>query len=112
MFRATIIAGITQDRDGNAIKDTLHKLQNIRAKLARDFGGYTEVQSFGGWINPEGELVEELGRTWTIYTDKGYGVAHNAAEFVSFELNQDSVVLEVIETGANFINQPQPAVAA
>lgn len=114
MHKITIIAGISLDRDNKPIHATLTKLQNIRRRMAKDFGGYTETISEGGWINPLGELVEEIGRTWTIYAegDFVYNKAHKLAEFVSFELNQDSVVLEVIESGASFINQPTPAAAA
>jgi hypothetical protein len=109
MNRITIIAGITQDRDGNPIFDTLTKLQRIRLKMAREFGGYTETNTYGGWINGEGHLVEEIGRQWVILADSAlgiYGKAHKMAEFISFELNQDSVILEVIESSASFINQP------
>lgn len=108
MHKITIIAGVTQDRDGNSIHDSLTKLKRIRLRMAKDFGGYTEAQTYGGWINPEGDLVEEIGRAWTIYADGEfiYNKAHKLAEFVSFELNQDSVVLEMVETGANFLGQP------
>lgn len=109
MHKITITAGITQDRDGNSIHDSLSKLQRIRNKMAREFGGYTETSTYGGWINPKGELVEEIGRQFVILADTVpgvYGKAHKLAEFVSFELNQDSVILEVVETSANFINQP------
>lgn len=117
MFKVTIIAGIGLDRDGNPVKDTLAKLQRIRGALARRFGGYTESRTEGGWIKPEsGELVEEVGRQWTAYTDASEAVARHlaleAAEFVSFELNQDSVVMELAPAFAGFVSQPAPAVAA
>lgn len=112
MHKISITAGITLDRDGNSIKDSLTKLQRIRDKMAREFGGYTEFSTYVGWINGKNELVEEIGRQFVILVETVpgiYGQAHKLAEFVSFELNQDSVILEVIETSANFINQPEPS---
>ena len=31
----------------------------LKRKLALEFGGFTAVPAFGGWVNPKGELVEE-----------------------------------------------------
>ena len=36
---------------------TVHKL--LRTRLAKRFGGYTRTTGFGGWVDGEGQIVEE-----------------------------------------------------
>lgn len=64
MHTLQITAGVGERADGSAIPNLGARLHRCRAILAGAFGGYTELNSQGGWVNPEGRLVEEPGKTW------------------------------------------------
>lgn len=109
MFKMTITAGTEFDRNGRRIADTDRKLRAIRQHIAARFGGFTEAQTFGGWINGAGELVMESGRQWTILTDDQHATriaARQLGELVAQVLNQEAVVAEVTNTVAEFVGQP------
>ena len=38
----------------------------LRETLATRFGGYTETEGRGGWVNPRGELVQEQVRVYDV----------------------------------------------
>jgi len=82
-----------QPIDAEDLHDNL--LPSIRRMLASEFGGYTEKQTSGGWINPDGHLVEEEGRTFSVLYDPTK-VSRNLLAFradcVGQILNQHSVV--------------------
>jgi hypothetical protein len=100
MQRITITAGTGEDRHGNALPaQTLQQaLASIRAKLAHTFGGYTERESLGGWINSAGILITEPGRQWIALTDKSARdadpLADDVAAYVRDALLQQSVMVE------------------
>ena len=109
MERITITAGTAEDRTGAAIApETLAQaLATIRGTLARMFGGYTEADTYGGWIADDGRLVTEPGKRWTILAgpaaDAAESNANAAAEVVRVALNQSAVVLEVETVRAEFV---------
>jgi len=112
MQRITITAGIGEDRHGHAIDPQALQtaLAGIRATLAGAFGGYTERETYGGWINDTGELVTEPGRQWVALTDMAAREADPAAEavaeYVRDVLKQASVVLETETVHGRFISAP------
>lgn len=112
MQRITITAGTGQDRNGRDIdpQELQTALAGIRATLAGAFGGYTERETYGGWINDAGELVTEPGRQWVALTDKPAREADPAAEavaeYVRAMLKQEAVVLETETVHGRFIVAP------
>lgn len=44
------ILPITKDVEG---------MKKFRRTLAKEFGGYTATPCYGGWVNDQGELIEE-----------------------------------------------------
>ena len=112
MFKMTITAGAQYDRNGRVIADFPQKLRAINKHIAATFGGYTVADTFGGWINGEGQLVEERGTQWQVYMprvlhgDAAQKIAHDLAALVGAVLNQESVVAEVTAAAAEFVPQP------
>lgn len=96
MNRLTITTGIGEDRNGQAIRSSVYvrALARIREWLAREHGGFTEVDTNGGWINPSGALVMEGGKRFIVLTAEPFA-GHRTADFIRRALNQESVVLEV-----------------
>lgn len=105
--RIAITAGIGFDAYGKPLDVTdfvLPALARIRLHLARRFGGYTETASEGGWVNAGGQLVQEMGRTWSVVTDDATTEdAELAAEWVRDELGQSSVLLTTEPLRSAFI---------
>lgn len=118
MQRITITAGTGEDRNGQALdaQTVTQALASIRAKLAHTFGGYTERETLGGWINSAGTLVTEPGRQWIALTDKpardADPLAEDVAAFVRDALLQQSVMVESETVYGRFvevIETAQPA---
>lgn len=105
----TITAGIGYAANGEALKPEAQAiaLATIRATLATMYGGYTETDSTGGWVDPSGRLITEPGKVWTVATwDRGDEMickAKRAAESVRHLLDQTAVVLSIAESSAAFI---------
>lgn len=60
------IAQITlpsEDNEGQSLA-SVHK--SLKLELAIAFGGFTAYETAGGWVNPEGELIEEDGTTYQV----------------------------------------------
>jgi len=93
----TITLGIGETRNGSPITSHVRDvaLLAVRSDLAHAFGGYTETFTRGGWINPDGRLVTEPGRAFTVFTDESGGafVIRSWARRVGQFFNQDSVCL-------------------
>ena len=118
MQRITITAGTGYDATGNALsaQDVQTALAGIRATLARAFGGYTEAETMGGWINGAGELVTEPGRRWialaSITAGEAMEAAHAVADYARDALRQESVLIERDTVEAEFRTAPVTATAA
>lgn len=118
MQRITITAGTGFDRHGNPLdaQDVQTALAGIRATLARAFGGYTETESLGGWINGAGDLVTEPGRRWialaSITAGEAMDAARAVAEYARDALRQESVLIERDTIEAEFSAAPVTATAA
>lgn len=109
MQRITITAGIGEDRHGRALdaQTLAQAFAGIRATIAQAFGGYTERDTLGGWINGAGELVTEPGKQWIALASKPArevdDAAHALADYVRDVLNQQSVMLETETVFGRFI---------
>lgn len=53
----------TEDNEGKSLA-SVHK--SLKLELAATFGGFTAFETAGGWVNPEGELIEEDGTTYQV----------------------------------------------
>src|SRR5689334_21475876 len=64
-YRVEIGFGIGNDRNGFPIKArTLqHNKTAIETRAVHEFGGYTWINTSGGWMNPKGVCVKEQGMT-------------------------------------------------
>ena len=117
MQRITITAGIGEDRNGSPLdgQEVTQALANIRATVARIFGGYTERETLGGWINSAGELVTEPGRQWIALTAKpareADELAYALADHVRDMLRQQSVMLESETVFGRFVEATETATA-
>jgi hypothetical protein len=93
MLKHEITAGTQYNNAGVAMfpgQYVREPLQDIRARLAKEFGGYSESSVFGAYMHDNGSVVSEKAITWTIVTDKPI---EPACEFIRAALNQESVLL-------------------
>ena len=60
------IAQITLPSEDNEGKSLAFAHKSLKLELARTFGGFTAYETAGGWVNPEGELIEEDGTTYQV----------------------------------------------
>lgn len=114
--RITITAGTGFDRDGRALsaQRVAQALATIRATLAQTFGGYTETDTLGGWVDGSGELVTEPGKRWTVVEveemaglDSTRAAGWYVAGRIAAELGQASVLLEVEPVAVAAFVEPQ-----
>lgn len=109
MYKITLTAGTEFTRVHTRVVDVERKLVAIRQHIAATFGGYTETATFGGWIGPNNELVQEQGRQWQIIAKLPAPAvdvaARQLAELVALVLNQEAVVCEVNKTAVEFVGQ-------
>lgn len=115
MNRITITAGTGEDRHGRAIPaDVLPaKLERIRAYLAQEYGGFTELETTGGWADDTGRLVLETGRRFIIASADPFWDGREAADYVRRALNQASVMLERdARADVQFVDAGREAAAA
>jgi hypothetical protein len=67
------------DNDGRPTDDAIAFAQNM---LAKQFGGYTSYQVKGGWINGDGELMQDISLKFEVAFDGGYAAyAYNVDRF-------------------------------
>jgi hypothetical protein len=88
-----LTVGHGYDKDNNPIDNGELLLAGVRQTLAKTFGGFTETQGLGGWINPEGVQVVEAVKVYTIATDKSEGEVEVCAAACRDLLHQHSVFL-------------------
>lgn len=83
-------------------------IAEVSAKLATAFGGYSRYDGTGGWVNDDGELIEEE-HARLVATDSDTDKAeftetfHIEALYVKDRLNEDAVLVEVEEVESQLI---------
>lgn len=96
MYAYRIYFGVGEDRDRQPIPDLDRSIKRIKQAACSCFGGFTLVESAGGWLNPEGIVVEEKGYVLTILTSNNVDhVTRFAHAFILMELNQAEIMLEL-----------------
>lgn len=104
--------GIQRDRDlmGISRDDANQALRDIQIEAARLFGAFTIQQTYGGWTNGAGRVVEEDGRTLFVIVPSPVGlldeeVLHTKVEalanLIKQSLNQEAVAISA--SPVNFI---------
>lgn len=101
-YRLNFYIGTGEDRDGVTIPEEtkLQAMVNIRAIVASEFGGYTETQATGGWLNEAGRLIVEpavmlsavIASEEPIRSDKLEIRAQSIARYMARMLNQSAVM--------------------
>ena len=78
-------------------EDVVSALGYTKRAFARTFGGYTAVEADGGWVDEEGELVQERILIVYAFTDLHTAdtVVKDIAEQVKQWLAQDCVSVEL-----------------
>ena len=90
-----ITTGIGEGRDGKPLKGINKKLDTVRKHLGQTFGGYTEVKTFGGWVNDKGKLIQENTRTYEIGTNAKRGTIIAASAKVRDVMQQQCVAVTI-----------------
>lgn len=110
MFQITITIGTEFAGDGHRLSvieraDAQHQ---VEALLVDRFGGFTRHESTGGWKDPHGTVVHEHGASYEVLADvaetKARADAHEIARAARVAFKQDSVLLRVVPTQAEFVN--------
>lgn len=104
--------GIGLDANNNEISFLQYKELSAKTfkAVAMSYGGYTAKETLGGWIDNEGNLIEEKSlQVECLFETNDIETATRQAELLAFSLcalwNQQCVVCEVFETNFNFISQ-------
>lgn len=94
-----------RDKPGITASDTARVLETVQRRLASAFGGFTQYNVTGGWVNGEGNLIVEPIAVVKAYHDGGEieasAIAGQIAEYVERQLAQDCVTIET-EHGLTF----------
>jgi len=107
--------GIGLDAQNNEISYLTYKELSTKTfkAVAKAFGGYTAKETLGGWIDDNGNLIEEkslqIECLHEIEMSNALEVATREAEILAFSLcalwNQYCVVCEIQETNFSFVSQ-------
>lgn len=108
-YRITFTAGLEKGADGFYLDEGMvaDAVSTVRRQLAARFGGYTETDSVGGWIDDDGYLVEERGKRWVCLASMDRKEAEKAgrelAGMIAAELRQACVVMEIERVSSAFV---------
>lgn len=102
-YRISLGFGCGEDRNGNAIPadHATHCIAEVLKLAAQIYGGASLSDVDGAWINPEGKLVVEKGKSLVIVVDDllkaGYDRIDPIVQLLKSEagLNQHSVLWTV-----------------
>jgi len=105
MKRITFTIGIGMDKHGSHIHRAEELLNLASRRVAETFGGYTLTRGSGGWIAPNGELVEESSVVFSVVTEEHREVyASSVAVFLRDLFSQECVLVTVEDLqGAKFV---------
>ena len=99
MKKITISVGLA-NRVGQPIKSEV-PVRQLKARLTRLFGGITVQPTIGGWVNEEGDLLEEQSLQITIYTEEAQRAAVvDVLQQFTKATDQESAMLVVEESSA------------
>lgn len=95
-----------RNKPGIEETDTARVLETVQRRLASAFGGFTQYNATGGWVDGSGNLIVEPIGVVKAYHDgseiEAAAIAGQIAEYVKHQLDQDCVTLET-QHGLTFI---------
>ena len=100
--------GIGEDSTGKELSTEFLRAAIREAKkiVATNFGGYTITPATGGWVNPEGRLVEGSALVIETFTDHGRElVVTTIAEELARLFKQQSVATSITCAQFQFVAQ-------
>lgn len=105
MNRVEIGVGVERDRDGVTVNYLQSKIENVRWRASKEFGGVAIIICDGGWIDPNGEFVGEQGIIIRIDNVPAAKLdrARVFAEWVKKIFNQTAVAYSVTEVNTEFL---------
>lgn len=94
---AKITFGTEYDRFNGRVANIDEKLRQASREVAQVFGGYTlSPVQYGGWVTPDGRLIEESARTFTIaFEPAQVARLRRLANGIGIRFNQDTVMVEI-----------------
>ncbi len=107
-IKAEITFGIERDKNNDALDTTTHEMWSLREqieKLACElFGGYTWIDTRGGWVDPNKIIIREDGRILSILTtDNKTHEVLGLAKFIRDALNQSCVAVTITVVSTQFV---------
>ena len=75
----------------------------VKERLSREYGGFTAYDANGGWINDDGELVEDNITVVESVGDIRKDTVEDICRSVKRILNEDSVMWEVHDTNVGYV---------
>ena len=95
----------TRDKSGQAVDNSV-ALNNAKVQMASMFGGFSQSEITGGWVNESQQLIEErvfvVKSFCEILTAENLSKVIELANLIKEELNQECVSIETHE-GLMFI---------
>lgn len=95
----------TRDKSGEAVDNSV-ALNNAKVQMASMFGGFSQSEIIGGWVNESQQLIEErvfvVKSFCEILTAENLSKVIELANLIKEELNQECVSIETHE-GLMFI---------
>ncbi len=103
MKRITFSIGQGKTKHGTPIENLPTLWPKAYLRLAEVYGGYTAKFCYGGWIDPEGELIQETSLVLEVVTD--IDDSHEIVAGYLGEIFEQSCVLVTVENleSARFI---------
>lgn len=78
--------------------------RTFRRKLADSFGGYTATVGEGGWVDPDGQLVEERVVVYTVAVERGLPDLFRTATEEARRMEQKALYWEFPDGRVKIIN--------
>lgn len=89
----------SKDKNGNRIPERANRVIEFTKEMASTFGGVTENEGFGSWVNSSNELMIENVSLLTSFTDKPESEVIEAVSKIAYKLKadtyQEAVIFEV-----------------
>lgn len=94
-----IIFGIGEDRNGIRLSHEEQQTicETIQHHAATQFGGYTMIDSSGGWVDSFGKLIQEPGKILVLITTEPIKTAKEFAAWIRSTARQSCVSFSVTE---------------
>lgn len=103
MKQVQIVFGQGFDKNGKPLVGAEAKLQEMERIAANRFGGYSLNYGYGGWVDPQGNLVNEPNATLTIVTAASETAILSYAQEIKDTFNQQSVLVTISLVSIDFV---------